>query len=165
MTWSPGSSSMVYGAWSVAQTKNQLQSPKLRTPVAPSCLRLSHLMRTSWSAGRPRLSEPLVPSRLPCLRKSRFLSGTVRMTLFSSGRPSRCHSFSSARCHTLMCIMPYSLLKNQTQSCSTRSLTGWMNISGSLNHFLPLPSASTTSIMSWLSWPSLECSHTPLIIL
>src|SRR6266850_791003 len=76
---------MVYGTWSVAQTKNQLQSPKLRTPVAPSCLRLSHSMMTSWSAGRPRLSELLVPSRLPCLRKSRFLSGTVRMTLYQGG--------------------------------------------------------------------------------
>src|SRR6267142_286382 len=113
---------MVYGAWSVAQTKDQLKSPKLRTLVAPSCLRLSHSTRTSWTAGRLRLSELLVPSRLPCLRKSRFLSGTVRTTLFSSGRPSRRRSFSSALRHALMRIMPYSLSKNRTQNRSTCSI-------------------------------------------
>ena len=50
------------------------------------------------------------------------------------------------------------------QSTITSS-TGLMNISGSSSHFYPPLSLWTTSMMSWLLWPSLERFPTPSMML
>jgi len=87
------------------------------------------------------------------------------MTLFSSGRPSRHHSFSSVLHRASMRTMPSYLSKNRSLSHWRALSTGWTSTLESSSHSHPPPSLWTTSMMSWLSWPSSERFPTPLMTL
>ena len=114
---------------------------------------------------RSRQRRLLEPSRLPCPQMSGCSSGITKTTLFSSGTPSRRRSFSSALHHASTPTMPSYLSKNRSLSRWRGSSTGLMNISGSSSHFHPPHSLWTTSIMSWLLWPSSEHFPTPSMML
>jgi len=69
---------------------------------------------------------------------------------------------SSAPHYASTPTMPSYLSKNRSLSRWRGSSTGWMNISRSSGRFHPPPSLWTTSMMSWLLWPSSERFPTPL---
>src|ERR1700755_2683116 len=96
---------------------------------------------------------------------SRSSSGMVKTTLFLSGRRSRSPSYSSSLHHASIHTMPSYLSKNRSLSRWRASSTEWMNKSELSSRFHPPPSLWTTSMMSWLSWPSSECFPTPLTTL
>ena len=84
--------------------------------------------------------EGAEPSRLPCPQMSEFSSGTMRTTLFSSGRPSKCHSFSSALHHASMHTMP----SLSVQKLESESLEGLIN-RVAFEHIMIIKSLSPSS--------------------